>query len=68
MSRTVIVEMKSSRLGHSKTITRSFEHEVRPRQRVLIETETTKNALSTPNNQSKQSSLISETFKPQAFK
>ena len=61
MSRTVIVERKSGRSGRRKTITRTFEHELQPSERARLEK-------SASNKQSKQSSLISETFKPQAFK
>jgi hypothetical protein len=57
--------MKSSRLGLRKIITRSLEYELQPGQRERWGAQTTK---SKPNNQSKQSSLISETFKPRTFK
>ena len=64
MSRTVIVERKGSRLGRRKTITRSFEHELQPRQKAWLEMQKTKGAISTSNDQPKHSSLASETFKP----
>ena len=65
MSRTIIVETKSSRSGHKKTITRSLEQETRPRHNERSGTQTTGGAT---DSQSKQSSLISETFRPKAFK
>jgi hypothetical protein len=61
MSRTIIVETKSSRSGHKKTITRSLEQETRPRHNERSGTQTTGGAT---DSQSKQSSLISETFRP----
>jgi hypothetical protein len=61
MSRTVVVEQKSSQSGRRKTITRAFEHELRPSERARLD----KSEYDKP---SKQASLISETFKPQSFK
>ena len=49
MLRTVIVEQKS---------TRTFEHELNSSDQARLDK-------SDPNKQSKQASLISETFKPQ---
>jgi hypothetical protein len=59
MLRTVIVEQKSGQSGRRKTITRTFEHELNRSERARLD----KSEL---NKQSKQASLISETFKPQA--
>jgi hypothetical protein len=59
MLRTVTVEQKSSQSGRKKTITRTFEHELRPSERARLD----KNE---PNKHSEQASLMSETFKPQA--
>ena len=53
MLRTVIVE------GRRKTITRTFEHELNSSDQVRL-------GKSDLNKHSKQASLISETFKPQA--
>ena len=58
MLRTVIVEQKSSQSGRRKTITRTFEHELNSSDQVRLENDL--------NKHSKQASLISETFKPQA--
>jgi hypothetical protein len=59
MLRTVIVERKSSQSGRRKTISRTFEHEPRPSERARLDK-------SGQDKPSKQASLISETFKPQA--
>jgi hypothetical protein len=59
MLRTVIVEQKSSQSGRRKTITRTFEHELNSNDQARLN----KGDL---NKHSKQASLISETFKPQA--
>jgi hypothetical protein len=58
MLRTVIVEQKSSQSGRRKTITRTFEHELLPSEQARLD----KREL---NKDSKQASLISETFKRQ---
>ena len=59
MFRTVIVEQKSSQSGRRKTTTRTFEHEPHPSERAQLDK-------SDQDKPSKQASLISETFKPQA--
>jgi hypothetical protein len=59
MLRTVIAEQKSSQSGRRKTITRTFEHELNSSDQARL-------GKSELNKHSRQASLISETFKPQA--
>jgi hypothetical protein len=59
MLRTVIVEQKSRQSGRRKTVTRTFEHELSSSDQARLDK-------SDLNKHSKQASLISETFKPQA--
>src|SRR4029078_6845312 len=59
MLRTVIVEQKSSQSGRRKTITRTFEKKLTSSDRAPLDK-------SDLNKHSKQASLISDTFKPQA--
>ena len=59
MLRTVVVEQKSSQSGRRKTIRRTFEHELNSSDQARL-------GKSDLNKHSKQASLISETFKPQA--